>query len=79
MIEERGKRTVARNMLIHWALLSFACFFAVLLGDLEEHELDSLVALHWAVSIFTSGFALGAYGLDAAASQIIPALKEKQK
>lgn len=62
-----------------WAVLTAACVAAAVWGDLDAHELDALVGLHWAVSIFTSAFALGAYGLDAAAAQIIPAMQEGKK
>jgi hypothetical protein len=78
-IEIRGKRRIANNLLKHWVVLSVVSLVAIIWGDLEQHELDSLVAIHWAVSIFTSTFALGAYGLDAASSQIIPAMKKSAK
>jgi len=74
-VMERGKRKSARRMLLGWAVLTAATFFAITFGDLEEFELKFLIGLHGTVTTFASLSALVLFGLDGLASQIIPAWK----
>jgi hypothetical protein len=64
--EDRGKRRMARAVAAAWGLFSAACLAFIGFGDLLEHELDSLVALHWAVTIVSGPLIVGLFGLDVA-------------
>lgn len=77
--ESRGKRRLAQRVVAAWGLFSAACLAAIGFGDLANHEIDGLVALHWAVTVTSGGLAFGLLGLDSAAAQIIPAMKREQK
>lgn len=70
MTDQRGKRRMARNVAASWGLFSVACLVGVTLGDLDAHELDSLIALHWAVTMISGPLIFGLFGLDVAQLRI---------
>lgn len=70
MTDERGKRKMARHVSVAWGLFSLACLTGVVFGALEEHELDSLIALHWAVTMVSGPLIFGLFGLDVAQLRI---------
>lgn len=63
---DRGKRSMARKVAWAWFAFSVLCFLAILAGGLDEHELNSLVALHWAVTLVSGPLIFGLFGLDVA-------------
>ena len=64
--DDRGKRRMARRLAFAWGAFSAACLAFIGFGDLAAHELDSLVALHWAVTIISGPLIFGLFGLDVA-------------
>ena len=77
MIEEqRGKRRMARHVSVAWGAFSLACLVGVVFGGLETHELDSLIALHWAVTMVSGPLIFGLFGLDVAQFRIEERTKE---
>lgn len=64
--EDRGKRRMARRIALAWGLFSAACLYLIGFRGLAQHELDSLVALHWAVTIISGPLIFGLFGLDVA-------------
>jgi hypothetical protein len=66
MTEERGKRQMARKVAWAWLGFSVLCFSAIALGGLESHESDSIVAIHWAVTMVSGPLIFGLFGLDVA-------------
>lgn len=70
-LEERGKRRMARRVAFAWGLFSAACLALIGYGDLRQHELDSLVALHWAVTMISGPLIFGLFGLDVAQLRVL--------
>lgn len=66
MTDERGKRLMARRTALAWFAFSVLCYGAIVWGGLAPHEVDSLVALHWAVTLVSGPLIFGLFGLDVA-------------
>lgn len=64
------------RVLSGWGLFSALCLSAVVFGDLGQFALNAVVSLHSAVTILSSVLIVGLMGIDATASQIIPAWKK---
>jgi len=63
---DRGKRSMARKVAWAWLGFSVLCYGAIVWGGLAQHEVDSLVALHWAVTLVSGPLIFGLFGLDVA-------------
>ena len=57
---------MAGRLALSWTLLSVACVLIIWQGSLAEHEVDGIVALHWAVTLVTGPVIGTLFGLDVA-------------
>ncbi len=73
--ESRGKRLAAQRILLFWMVGSFVVLGCTLYGIVPETHLSALQGIYGTFTGWALAVALGLWGLDASAAQIIPAWK----